>query len=400
MSRYVRSKLLAVLSLGLVMALATACGGDATSTPTQASGNTPTPTTATSEGDTPEPTATTAAPDDFDAEAYFRGKTIQLVSISPPGGGTDAQSRVLAALYGKFIPGNPRISVSNIARVAGYNYMYNADPDGYTLMYKASPGFERQLSPDAEFKLRDFPLIAAVGISPPIWVSTDEVPYDTLSEAIGQTGFTFRMAEAVGTAVDLTGNPLTATFLCDRLQLECDHLAVAEAGTDSQMLMFDRGEINSNLRGSLWWNLATLRPGAVGAGEYKGLTAAGNPALGVPPHPEVDVEIGHAYDLLTSQEDKDDFALISYPAALFNKALAGPPGLPDHLIAVFEQAFRDALEDEEFVTTLSDVTSLDVANDTVFREDIEPVFQDTYDRFFGNQDRYAQLQEELYPYWE
>jgi len=390
MTRNPVARILAVMSTGLLLiVLAAACGSDPTSTPT----------TGPAQGNTQEPTATPSTPD-FDAEAYFKGKTIQLVSISPPGGGTDAQSRVLSALWGKFIPGNPRISVSNIARVAGYNYMYNADPDGYTLMYKASPGFERQLAPDAEFKLNEFKLIVAVGVSPPIWVSTSAVPYNTLSEAVGKTDFTFRFAEAVGAPIDLVGNPLTMTFLCDRLQLQCEALAVADAGTDSQMLMFDRGEINSNLRGSLWWNLATLRPGAVAAGDYKGLTAAGNPSLGVPPHPETNVTIGHAYNLLTTEQDKDDFALTSYPAALFNKALAAPPKTPDHIVAVFEQAFRDALADDEFADTLSDVTSLDVRNDSVFRAEIEPVYLDTYDRFFGNQERYSELQEELYTYWE
>lgn len=383
MTRRLNTALVA-LTAALFALVVAGCGAAPTATPTQGAGANPTPTQ--------EPA--------FDAEAYFRNKTIQLVSISPPGGGTDAQSRVLAALFGKFIPGNPRITVSNIARVAGYNYMYNAPPDGYTLMYKASPGFERQLAPDAEFKLNEFELIAAVGVSPPIWVATGDTPYETLADAIGQTGFTFRFAEAVGSPEDLIGNPLTTTFLCSRLDLQCDALPVAEAGTDSQMLMFDRGEINSNLRGSLWWNLITLRPGAVAAGDYKGLAAAGNPAIAVPPHAESNVVIPHAYNLLTSAEDKADFALTSFAAALFNKALAAPPGTPDHLLEVFVQAFRDALLDAEFADTLSDVTGFDIRTDSILRDEIEPVFDETYDVFFGNQDRYAELQNELYSYWE
>ncbi len=392
--------------LTTVLLLAAACGSDdPTATPTTPPA-TATPTATLAPGQpTPTPRPATPTPvatptPSFDAEAYFKGKTIRLVSISPPGGGTDAQARVLAALLGEFIPGHPRIAVSDIARVAGYNYVYNQKPDGYTLMYKASPGFERQLAPDAEFKLNEFELIAAVGVSPPVWVNTGDSPYTTLADAVGKTDYTFRFAEAVGAPVDLVGNPLTTTFLCSRLQLQCEALAVADAGTNAQLLMFDRGEINSNLRGSLYWNLATLRPGDVADGKYKALAASGNPAIAVPPHPESGQVVPYAYDMLTSQQDKDDFALVAYPAALFNKALASPPGTPEHIVQIFVDAFKAALQDDDFADTLSGVTGFDVRNDMIFREEIEPIYLDTYDRFFGNQERYAELQEELFPIWE
>ena len=47
------------------------------------------------------------------------------------------------------------------------------------------------------------------------------------------------------------------------------------------------------------------------------------------------------------------------------------------------------------------MASLDVRSGVLYRREIEPIYVETYDRFFGNQDRYAQLQEELYArYWE
>ena len=410
MLRQLSFKWLVVLTT--VFVFAAACGGDdptATPAPTSTPTAVPAPTatlapgvpTPTPRPATPTPVAPVATPTpSFDAEAYFKGKTIRLVSISPPGGGTDAQARVLAALLKGFIPGKPRIVVSDIARVAGYNYVYNQKPNGLTMMYKASPGFERQLAPDAEFKLNEFELVAAVGISPPIWVSKGPVPYTTMADAIGKTDHTFRFAEAVGGQEELLGNPLTTSFLCSRLRLQCEALPVASAGTNSQLLMFDRGEINSNLRGSLYWNLATLRPGQVASGEYKGLLAAGNPAIGVPPHPESDAVIPFAYNMLTSQKDKDDFALVSFPAALFNKALAAPPKTPEHILDVYVNAFKAAVADDEFASTLSNVTGYDVRTNTIYRDDIQPIYSDTYDLFFGNQDRYKELQKELYPIWE
>jgi len=49
----------------------------------------------------------------FDAETYFKGKTIRFVTGSRPGGGTDILLRYLAGNWGKFFPGNPRFVVTN-----------------------------------------------------------------------------------------------------------------------------------------------------------------------------------------------------------------------------------------------------------------------------------------------
>jgi hypothetical protein len=410
MLRQLSFKWLVVLTT--VFVFAAACGGDdptATPAPTSTPTAVPAPTatlapgvpTPTPRPATPTPVAPVATPTpSFDAEAYFKGKTIRLVSISPPGGGTDAQARVLAALYGKFIPGKPRIVVSDIARVAGYNYMYNQKPNGLTMMYMSSVGFERELQPGAEFKLNEFELIAAVGSTPGTWVTKGPIPYASLADAIGKTDHTFRFAEAVGGEEELVGSPLITSFICSRLRLNCEALAVADGATNSQMLMFDRGEINTVMRGGTYWNLPMLRPGEVASGEYKVMAAVGYPGQRRPPHPESDAVFPDVYDMFTSQQDKDDYALLAYWRSLFTKALAAPPKTPQHILDVYENAFKAALADDEFAGTLSRVTSLDVRNETVYSDVIQPIYRETYDAFFGGQPRMQELQKELYPMWE
>ena len=58
------------------------------------------------------PLATKA--EDFDAAKHFKGKSIRLMVDFKPGGGTDLQARYFAANWGKFIPGAPRMTVSNM----------------------------------------------------------------------------------------------------------------------------------------------------------------------------------------------------------------------------------------------------------------------------------------------
>ena len=54
--------------------------------------------------------ANTPAPE-FDAEGYFKGKTIRIYANHPPGGGADLNARVIARNFGDFVPGNPRVIV-------------------------------------------------------------------------------------------------------------------------------------------------------------------------------------------------------------------------------------------------------------------------------------------------
>ena len=51
---------------------------------------------------------------DFDAAKHFKNKTIRLIVDFKPGGGTDTQARYFSRYWGKFLPGNPRITVSNL----------------------------------------------------------------------------------------------------------------------------------------------------------------------------------------------------------------------------------------------------------------------------------------------
>ena len=50
-----------------------------------------------------------------DAPVSFAGKNIRIIVPVAPGGGLDLQSRALAPLLQKHIPGNPTVAVQNVA---------------------------------------------------------------------------------------------------------------------------------------------------------------------------------------------------------------------------------------------------------------------------------------------
>jgi tripartite-type tricarboxylate transporter receptor subunit TctC len=71
--------------------------------------------------------------------APFKGKTVRVILGFPPGGGADAEGRVLARHLGKYIPGNPTLIVQNMPGAGGLtasNWFEDlAKPDGSTLYY-------------------------------------------------------------------------------------------------------------------------------------------------------------------------------------------------------------------------------------------------------------------------
>ena len=77
---------------------------------------------------------TAAAP--TKADDFYQGKRITLVVGFNPGGGIDTAGRLIAKHLGRFIAGNPGITVQNMEGAAGViaaNYLNRAAPDGLTL---------------------------------------------------------------------------------------------------------------------------------------------------------------------------------------------------------------------------------------------------------------------------
>jgi tripartite-type tricarboxylate transporter receptor subunit TctC len=75
-----------------------------------------------------------AAPGYLDAEPFYKGKTIRIISFAGPGGSYDIHARVLARHITGHIAGNPRVVVQNMpggGGVVAANYVYKvvaADP--------------------------------------------------------------------------------------------------------------------------------------------------------------------------------------------------------------------------------------------------------------------------------
>ena len=72
------------------------------------------------------------------AAEFFKGKTVTINIGFPPGGGYDANARMLARHLGKFIPGHPNVIAANMpgaGSLVAANSVYNAGAkDGTSLV--------------------------------------------------------------------------------------------------------------------------------------------------------------------------------------------------------------------------------------------------------------------------
>ena len=158
-------RFLALGAIAVILALFAACGGDEEPTATLRPAATPTPadTMMAEPTHTPDDTMMaepTPMPDDtmmaeptptpvprpnptpvppppgFDAEEYFGGKTIRIITGTAPGGGYDVFSRIVAAAAERYFPESTRFVVQNLpgaSQLRGLRAVLNSEPDGLTV---------------------------------------------------------------------------------------------------------------------------------------------------------------------------------------------------------------------------------------------------------------------------
>lgn len=292
-----------------------------------------------------------AAQTSVDAEAYFKGKTIRVLVDTSPGGGTDLLARYFASHLGKFVPGNPRIVVSNYPNtVAAMNYMTKIKPDGLTLIYSPRPRIPEQYSEQADFRVVDFQYIGGVHKSGGVWMVKGDVPYKNIKDASGgRHTLTIPVTPDPQIAIaqwNEIGLLLAAEAL--NLPVKAIPLTSAERGTTAQLLGLERGDFSGFMRGAHVWKLIPgLRPGWTAKGFIKPFAFVGTPEMSMEPNKESPATAPNMYELVDPKYRKlmDAFVMAG---AIPGKHFAAPPALPKSLLHVLRTAYQEAMNDKEF----------------------------------------------------
>jgi len=285
------------------------------------------------------------------ASPYFKGKTVRLLVGFRPGGGTDIQARFFASRWPAFIPGKPRIIVTNLPpNIAAKNYLWKVKPDGTTLLFVASGGVSIQYDKRARFKADQFNWIGAHASRDLLWLVRGNAT-DGSIENCPRKGSDQQLVLAVRDIESLTGKSLSAITLARWFRCSLKVLSVGRQGTADDLLMLERGEQNSWLAGSTWYALPSLRPGWIKEGYLKPFANMSHPDTPIKPNAEAEMKLPNVYEFLTS-EQREVWKSFHLSEVYAGKGITTSPGTSPEILAILRKAYEDALATPEFTAGL------------------------------------------------
>jgi tripartite-type tricarboxylate transporter receptor subunit TctC len=293
------------------------------------------------------------------ASSFYEGKQISLIVANAPGGGYDANARVLARYMSRYIPGNPTIIVKNMPGAGGLvaaNNMFSREaPDGLTIaLLSRSTPLQPLMGVDAaRFKPEEFTWLGTASSyadNAYFLISMAGTPYKNVA-ALKDSGkpAQFGGLAAGGTDTDIV--LLAKEVLKFNINLVRGYKASADIG-----IAMERGEIDGR---SIGW--AALQLGSyanyVKEGKLNFLVQFGRETRW-PKMPDVPT----ARELAPTPEDKALIELVEFPLQITYPFVA-PPGVPADRAKILQTAFMQTFKDPEYLAEAQklgfDVSPLD-----------------------------------------
>lgn len=377
-----KPRALTALVLGMSLLVTSACGGGGGGSATSAE------TSGTSAG--------------FDAEGYFKGKTIQVIVTHSAGGGTDLFGRFIATRLGDKIPGHPRVSVTNKGGAGGMGDVVSA-PEQELVVGVTSQGSALYLAaqdPEAGFKASDVHFIGSTGGEPRSIIGYGDIAkaYNALTEASGKPAPQFKLAGTVGGPVDIVSDAFMVPWLCENLKLSCKLFSVADDDSSDLNLMIERGEMNLQ-SGTLIGAFRDHGPAVADGSAKVYMSFAEDPNTVVTP-PE-GIVVKSATEVLP-QELQADYQRILPIVGGGNvgRSFWAGPGIPQQVLEVLQKAYTDVVSDPATLKQLQEVLSggeQGYSVSTTTGPDAQKAYEEALNGFLDNQDYYTGLQKQ---YWD
>jgi tripartite-type tricarboxylate transporter receptor subunit TctC len=280
------------------------------------------------------------------AESYPTG-AVRMIVAYPPGGSTDTTGRLLAQALGEKMHGTFVIeNRSGAAGIIGANTVAKSTPDGYTLLYAASPELAlvtatKKLVPYDP--LKDFIPISLIGSVPFVLVANKDFPPNNLQELIVYVK-QYPNSVNFSSFGNGTSNHLTGELLNLRAGIKMTHVAYRGSAPSLSDLM--GGQVQVTLD-----SVTAVLP-LIRAGQVKALAVATPQRLKSLP------------DVPTFSES----GLPNFTGGTWF-ALMAPSETPPGIVSELSEATRDVLSSAAFQKTLEN-QGVVIQNETgeVFRQ--------------------------------
>ena len=261
------------------------------------------------------------------AAAFFRGKTINYIVATSPGGGYDTYGRLVARYMSKYLPGT-KIIVTNLpgaGHVIGADTIYAAKPDGLTIGTFNTGLIYMQLlnAPGVRFDLTKMSWIGKAAADPRVLVISKKSGITNVRQLLDPTRRPINLfAAGMG----------SAGYLDTRLAVFAIHLNVrlipGYSGSEGTMSML-RGETD----GTIGSESSYAQFVAQGEGSYL-LEFGGPPGSAIP----------HAGQFAATPAARKLLKLIAAESEV-SRLTAGPPGIPADRLQLLRSVYLKALAD-------------------------------------------------------
>jgi tripartite-type tricarboxylate transporter receptor subunit TctC len=262
-----------------------------------------------------------------DGADFYKGKTVNYIVATPPGGGCDSYGRMVAETMQKYLPGSTFV-VKNVpggGHLIGANAIYAARPDGLTigtfnigLMYS-----QLTAQPNIKFDLLQFSWIGKAASDPRVIVVASQSKVMNWKDLVDQTQPLSFGAAGMGSA-----SYLETVILATALKLPVN-IRTGYTGTDDQIAM-RRGEIAGAIASRAAYE-QFVKNGFGRVVAQIGGSAKDAPQLAT---------------LVTDPRGRELAALVQAQGDIA-RLTAGPPRIAPQQLNALREAYRKALEDRD-----------------------------------------------------
>jgi len=286
-------------------------------------------------------------------EEFWRGKQIDYIVPTSPGGDYDLRSRLMARHFPRLLPGNPNVVVRNMPGglgIAAANYLAKAAPrDGSVLhtIFQNMPTLQAIGAKEVQFDVREFGWIGNTTNSPNVinsWHTTGITKIEDL----------FTKELVVGAPGAASTSAIYPQAMNQILGTKFKVVTGYPGGNDVNLAM-ERGEVGG--RGSnSWHSWKANHPHWLAEKKIFILVQV---ALERAPDLK-DVPLMH--ELAKNDEDREVLKLMSSDMGI-SRAVVTTPGVPAERLAAFRTAFNTMMKDPEFMAE-ADKLKMDISPST------------------------------------
>ncbi len=294
----------------------------------------------------------------------FKGKEITLYVGSGAGGAYDTYARLLARHYGRHIPSNPRIIVSNMPGAAGrrmINFIYNVAPsDGSAIATGLSTlAFDPLMGETSLFVAQKLSWLGSAAKETTTCIAWHASPIRSIEDVKVRT-------MAVGSSGPSSTNSIYPNVLSNLFGMHFKIIA-GYTSAPAMSLAIERGELDGRC-GLTWSSLQSVNANWIKEGKVRVLlqfALESNPAL---------KNVPTVFDLVRSEEDRQILTLWTAPNTM-GRPFFGPPGMAPELVEMFRRAFNSTVKDPAY---LADAEKLGLGVDAMTGEEVAGLIDRVY----------------------